>query len=94
MEPLCSAFQHDKNVYDEGVDFMFGDALLVANVVEKGAKTRTVYLPEGEKFYDYYTRECYEGCQKITVDVDLSSIPMFIRSGAIVVTSEGQTYKP
>ena len=88
MEPLCSAFQHDKNVYDEGVDFMFGDALLVANVVEKGAKTRTVYLPEGEKFYDYYTRECYEGGQKIIVDVDLSSIPMFIRSGAIVVTSE------
>ena len=35
------------NVTEEGVDFMFGDSLLVANVVEKGAKTRKVYLPEG-----------------------------------------------
>ena len=30
MEPLCSAFQNDANCYDEGVDFMFGDALFVA----------------------------------------------------------------
>lgn len=84
MEPLCSAFQNDEKCYDEGVDFMFGDALLVANVVEKGAKTRKVYLPDGEVFYDFYTRARYEGGQTIEFSVDLSSIPLFVRSGAIV----------
>lgn len=84
MEPMCSAFQQDPNCYEEGVDFMIGDSLLVANVVEKGAKTRKVYLPEGELFYDYYTREAYEGGQTIEFPVDLGSIPMFVRSGGII----------
>ena len=52
MEPMCSAFQEDVKCYEEGVDFMLGDSLLVANVVEKGAVSRKVYLPEGETFYD------------------------------------------
>lgn len=84
MEPMCSAFQNDINCYEEGVDFMFGDSLLVANVVEKGASTRRVYLPEGETFYDFYTRTAYEGGQTIEIPVDLGSIPLFVRSNAIV----------
>ena len=84
MEPMCSAFQNDVNCYEEGVDFMFGDSLLVANVVEKGAKTRRVYLPKGDTFYDFYTREAYEGGQTIEIPVSLSSIPLFIKSGAVI----------
>ena len=84
MEPMCSAFQNDENGYDEGVDFMFGDSLLVANVVEKGAKTRKIYLPKGETFYDFYTREAYAGGQTIEIPVDLGSIPLYVRSGAMI----------
>ena len=84
MEPMCSAFQNDPNCYEEGVDFMFGDSLLVANVVEKGAKTRSIYLPEENSFYDFYTRDFYAGGQTVEIPVDLSSIPLFIRSGAII----------
>ena len=92
MEPLCSAFQNDPACYEEGVDFMFGDSLLVANVVEKGAKTRKVYLPAGETFYDFYTRMPYEGGQTIEFPVDLGSIPLFIRSNAIVPMASNQMY--
>ncbi len=84
MEAMCSAFQNDPKCYEEGVDFMFGDSLLVANVVEKGAKTREVYLPEGADFYDFYTREKYEGGQTIEIPVTIGSIPLFVRSGAII----------
>ncbi len=90
MEPMCSAFQNDPKCYEEGVDFMFGDSLLVANVVEKGAKTRTVYLPEGCDFYDFYTRERYAGGQTIELPVDLGSIPLFVKSGAIIPMAENQ----
>lgn len=88
MQPMFMVFQNDSNTYNEGVDFMWGDSLLVANVVEKGAEIREVYLPDtGDKnirFYDYYTRNEYEGGQTIKVPVDISSIPMFIKSGAII----------
>ena len=92
MEPLVYAFQNDTNCYNEGAEFMLGDSLLVANVVEKGASERKVYLPEGAVFYDYETREAYKGGQTITVPVNLSSIPMFIRSGAIIPIAENQIF--
>ena len=90
MAPVFMAFQNDERTYGEGVDFMFGDSLLVANVVEKGAKTRKVYLPKGSRFYDYYSREAYEGGQEIEVPVDLGSIPMFLRAGGIVPIAKNQ----
>lgn len=92
MEPLVYAFQNDTNCYNEGTEFMLGDSLLVANVVEKGADEREVYLPDGAVFYDYESRKAYEGGQSITVPVTLSSIPMFIRSGAIIPIAENQIF--
>ncbi len=88
MEPLCSAFQNDATCYDEGVDFMFGDSLLVANVVEKGAAVRKVYLPEGADFYDFRTRTVYKGGSAVEIPVDLESIPMFVKSGAVIPMAE------
>lgn len=88
MEPMCSAFQEDVKCYEEGVDFMLGDSLLVANVVEKGAVSRKVYLPEGETFYNFYTRSSYEGGRTVELPVDLGSIPLFVRSGAIIPMAE------
>lgn len=84
MEPMCSAFQEDTACYDNGVDFMLGEALLVANVVEKGATVREIYLPKGTDFYDFWTGEKYEGGQTIYVPVSLSSIPMFVAGGGII----------
>ena len=91
MEALFSAFQHDPATYREGVDFMLGDSLLVANVVEKGQTVRPVYLPrlvqENARWYDFRTREPYAPGQTAEVPVGLSSIPMFLCSGAIVPLS-------
>ena len=90
MEPMCYAFQNDPACYEDGINFMFGDSLLVANVVEKGAKIRSVYLPEGSAFYDFYTREVYEGGQTIEFPVNLGSIPLFVRSGALIPMASNQ----
>ena len=87
LRPTFYEFQQDINTYNQGVDFMLGSSLLVANVVEQGAKTREIYLPLGNDWYDYYTRQKYSGGQIINVSVELSSIPMFIRDNAIIVTT-------
>ena len=71
---------------------MFGDSMLVANVVEKGATARKVYLPAGETYYDFYTRVPYQGGQTIEVPVDMGSIPLFVRSNAIIPMAANQMY--
>ena len=92
MEPMCSAFQGDVHCYKEGIDFMLGDSLLVANVVEKGAETRKIYLPENEEFYDFWTGEFYRGGQIIELPVTLASIPMFVRAGGIIPMTEDRLH--
>ena len=88
MEPMFMAFQNDTATYNEGIDFMWGDSILVANVVEKGEKIRKVYLPESEnknvRFYDFKTRQEYKMGQTVEVPVEIDTIPMFIKSGAII----------
>lgn len=91
MEPLFSAFQNDPATWQEGVDFMWGDGILAACVVEKGQSVRPVYLPKMEDpraaWYNFRTRERFEGGQTVQVPVTLADIPMFIRSGAVIPMS-------
>ena len=81
-------FQNDANTYEEGTDFMFGDYLLVSNIVEKGETEHTVYLPEmkhrKEVWYNFNTREAYVPGECVKLQTDLSDIPLFVRSGAII----------
>ena len=91
MRPLVYEFQDDPKVYDESFLFLFGRDILVANVLEPGAKTWKVYLPAGCKWYDWNNHfTCYEGGQTIEIPVDMSSIPMFLREGAIVPMADNQ----
>lgn len=89
MRPLVYEFQQDGTIDNEGVQFMFGPSIMVANVVEKGVNRHKVYLPEGSDWYDWSTRKRYKGGQEIELDVDMNSIPMFLRDNAIVPTTTG-----
>lgn len=84
MRPLVYEFQEDTACYNENFEFMFGRDLLVANVLEPGAVTKDIYLPAGCTWYDYYTHQSYEGGQTITIPVQLDSIPMYLREGAVI----------
>jgi len=66
-----------------GDEYLYGRDILVAPVVEKGATARTLYLPKGT-WYDFWTREKLEGGREITRKVDLETIPLYVRAGAIV----------
>ncbi len=91
MRALVYEFQDDEQVYDENFEFLYGKDLLVANVIEPGAKTKKVYLPKGCKWYDWNDnfRE-YEGGQTIEVPVTLETIPLFIREGGIIPMADNQ----
>ncbi len=83
MRAMCVDFADDPVAVAQEHQFMFGPSFLVAPVVEKGARTRSVYLPDGE-WYDFWTDHKYSGKHWITVPAPLGSIPLFVRAGSLV----------
>ncbi|MFJ6515594.1 glycoside hydrolase family 31 protein [Streptomyces sp. NPDC091406] len=63
--------------------FLLGDALLVAPVLEPGARRRAVRLPRG-RWYDTVTGRAYEGPGQVLVDAPLSRVPVLARAGAVI----------
>ena len=64
-------------------EYLWGRDLLVAPVLTKGAKERTLYLPRGQ-WFDWWTGAALQGGREITRAVDLSTLPLFVRAGAII----------
>ncbi|TXK48893.1 glycoside hydrolase family 31 protein [Pontibacter qinzhouensis] len=83
MRALVLEHQNDPNVYDITDQYLFGSNLLVNPVTTKGAKTRTIYLPEGT-WFDYWTGKQHEGRQFVHVLTPLGTIPIFAKGGAIL----------
>lgn len=83
--PAAFWFHGDTNTYRlNDDDYMVGPDLLVAPVVEDGARTREVYLPFGANWYDWRNGAFFLGGQTITVPAARSEMPIFVREGAIV----------
>jgi alpha-glucosidase len=66
-----------------GDQFLWGRDLLVVPVVEKGATSRRAYLPRGT-WLDYWTEERVEGGREIDRKIDLATIPLYVRAGAVM----------
>ncbi|HJT71215.1 MAG TPA: TIM-barrel domain-containing protein [Terriglobales bacterium] len=64
-------------------EYLWGRNLLVAPVVEKNASSRQVYLPHGT-WYDFWTHERIDGGREITRQVDLGTIPLYVRAGTML----------
>ena len=88
MRGLFMDFPHDPNVVNLGDEYMFGPALLVAPVTEQGATTRSVYLPAGSDWYNYWTNERLKGGQTIVASAPIDTIPLFVRAGSILPLGE------
>jgi alpha-glucosidase len=83
MRPLFLNFPDDENVARMNDEFLFGDNLLVAPVLNQGATDRDVYLPKGN-WYDFWTGHKFAGGQTIQQPVSIDSIPIFVRGGGFV----------
>lgn len=66
----------------EGISdqFMLGDKILVAPVVEQGARKREVVLPQGCYWKYIPNGHTYEGGQTIVVDAPVEVLPYFTRN--------------
>lgn len=83
VRPVWWQHPRDRGLRDCEDAFLLGDALLVAPVLEAGARARSVRLPSG-RWYDTATGRAHEGPGTVRVEAPLSRIPVLARAGAAV----------
>ncbi|MEX2336620.1 MAG: TIM-barrel domain-containing protein [Fulvivirga sp.] len=92
MRALFLEYPNDQDAYKAEGQFLFGEELLVAPVVEEGATTKKVYFPEGEWIDFRNSAEVYKGSQWHNYPVTLDDIPVFVKKGSIVPTMPVMQY--
>jgi alpha-D-xyloside xylohydrolase len=88
MRALFMDFPNDPKVADLRDEYMFGPAFLVAPVTEQGVTSRSVYLPAGSDWYDYWTGKRLQGGRTIEATAPIDTLPLFVRAGSIVPFGE------
>lgn len=86
MRCLWMDFRSDRRTFEISDQYLFGSCLMVCPVTEQGAKSRSVYLPAGNGWYDFWTNRYYEGGTVITAEAPLETMPIFARAGQILLT--------
>ncbi len=85
MRAMFVNFQNDENCYynDAQYQFMLGENLLVAPVLNSFDKFKKLYLPEG-KWYDINENKIIDGGKWIVQEVPINKIPLFLKEGGII----------
>jgi alpha-glucosidase (family GH31 glycosyl hydrolase) len=83
MRSLWLHYPDDPEAVQRGDEYLWGRDVLVAPVVEKGATSRRLYLPRGH-WHDFWSGERLDGGREIERPVDLETLPLFVREGAIL----------
>jgi alpha-glucosidase/alpha-D-xyloside xylohydrolase len=83
VRALWLHYPDDPTAVARGDEYLWGRDVLVAPVVEQGATSRTMYLPKGD-WYDFWTGERMDGGREVTRKVDLETMPLYVRAGAIL----------
>ena len=76
-------YPDDPRTYTAEYQYLLGESLLIAPIIEPGATTRKLYLPHGE-WVNYWTGEHYTGGNDVTVPAAIDVIPILVRAGSIV----------
>jgi alpha-glucosidase/alpha-D-xyloside xylohydrolase len=91
MRALWLHYPNDAHARAVGDEYLWGRDMLIAPVYTKGATSRDVYLPAGD-WYDWWTHEKQSGGQTVTRKVDLATMPIYVRAGAIIPVDPVRQY--
>jgi alpha-glucosidase/alpha-D-xyloside xylohydrolase len=83
MRALWLHHPDDPAAVARGDEYLWGRDMLVAPVVERGATSRSLYLPRGT-WIDFWNEERVAGGREIDRPVDLSTMPLYVRAGAVL----------
>jgi len=83
LRPMMLEFPGDERFAVTDDQVMIGDRLLLAPVLDAGARSRTVLLPGG-LWHDFWTSRSWTGGAATTVPAPLDRVPLLVRGGAIL----------
>jgi alpha-D-xyloside xylohydrolase len=81
MRPMFYGYPDDERSWTVDDQYLFGPDLLVAPVVEAGARDRDVYLPPGSTWTELHSGRTFEGGQVVPAQAALAVIPVYARDG-------------
>ncbi|CCM04538.1 uncharacterized protein FIBRA_06719 [Fibroporia radiculosa] len=85
LNALWYKYPQDTNTFAIDLQFLFGPSILVSPVTVENATSVDIYLPD-DIFYDFATFAPVRGAGAYVelADVNLTSIPVYIRGGAVL----------
>jgi len=83
VRPLFWTDPGNQSLWSIDDEFLLGNNLLIAPVLESGAKERIVVFPKGD-WYSFWDGDHFRGFSETRVPVTPARIPVFVRSGAIL----------
>ncbi|MGM0789429.1 MAG: glycoside hydrolase family 31 protein [Bacillota bacterium] len=93
MRPLFLEFPEDEHTWNLSDQFMIGDNVIIAPIMQPGTSHRAVYLPEG-MWVDYWTGSIYEGEKHHLIKAPLETLPIFISKGTMLAHGEAGAAGP
>ncbi|MCQ2197747.1 MAG: DUF4968 domain-containing protein, partial [Bacteroidaceae bacterium] len=93
MRPLVMDFGKDKAVRNIGYQFMFGPSIMVNPVYAYKARSREVYFPKDNIWYDFFTGSVTsQGGETLNIPAPYERIPLFVRAGSIIPVGPALEY--
>ncbi len=85
IRPLAMEAPDDPLLWRVEHEYLLGPDLLVVAVLSESAEPveTTVVLPPGE-WADFWTGEVHQGPGRLTLEVPLERIPLFVRAGSVI----------
>jgi oligosaccharide 4-alpha-D-glucosyltransferase len=94
-EPLVSPLfyqYNDPRSRRAEYQYMFGREMLVAPVLEQNAVSASVYLPDDNRWANYWDDKIYMGGKNVVVDAPIETIPLFIKIPSIIPLANAKKY--
>ncbi|MCM3576442.1 DUF5110 domain-containing protein [Mesobacillus subterraneus] len=83
VRPLVMEYPEDETTFNISDQFLLGSNVMIAPILRPGTTHRSIYLPEGV-WYDYWTKESYQGGKYVLIEAALDKLPIFIKEGTIL----------
>ena len=84
LRPLVMDFPSDAAARRVADQYLFGPAFLVSPVTAHKARRRSLLLPAGASWYDFWTGATIAGGQAIDAPAPYDAMPVHVRAGSIV----------
>ena len=89
--PMVLEYPDDPQTYEMSSQYLLGEDILIAPVVQAGQTNKLVYIPEGE-WTDFWNEVTYSGPGWFYLPAPLEDIPVLVKEGAVLPLQTDRHY--